>query len=57
MERKSEKIVKKVLSFFFKATTNSVLYVNFFFVLVKFNFARMFSAYMYHEKICVPAFF
>ena len=59
MEIKSEKIVKKILSFFFSKLQQIVFFKsNFFFRFgqILFNFARMFSAYMYHEKIFVPAF-
>ena len=57
MEIKSKKNRKQILSFF-KATTNSVSQLNIFsFRLNLILFARMFSAYMYHEKSFVPAFF
>ena len=50
MEMKSEKIVKKILSFFFSKLQQIVLYEwNVFrFGQILFNFARMFAAY--HEK-------
>ena len=54
---KSEKIVKKILSFFFSKLQQIVLdeWNVFRFGQILFNFARLFAAY--HEKIFVPAFF